>query len=65
MAWGEKEGTVRTISATLRMSMDGVVQAPDRPDEDTRDERGPGTDFELVDSLATSTGVIIATDQVC
>jgi hypothetical protein len=56
---------VRTISATLRMSMDGVVQAPDRSDEDTRDERGPGTDFELVDSLATSMGVIIATDQVC
>ena len=79
--------------------MDGVVQAPDRPDEDTRDgfdrggwavpyndevidrfvvlihplvlgqchrffdERGPGTDFELVDSLATSTGVIIASYQ--
>jgi hypothetical protein len=81
------------------MSMDGVVQVPDRPDEDTRDgfdrgewavpcndeaierfaelihplvlgqghrlfdERGPGTDFELVDSLATSTGVIIASYQ--
>ena len=28
------------------------------------DERGPGTDFELVDSLATSKGVIIATYQV-
>jgi dihydrofolate reductase len=28
------------------------------------DERGPGVDFELVDSLATSTGVIIATYQV-
>ena len=28
------------------------------------DERGPGVDFELVDSVATSTGVIIATYQV-
>ncbi|HEX3205949.1 MAG TPA: dihydrofolate reductase family protein, partial [Propionibacteriaceae bacterium] len=28
------------------------------------DERGPGTDFELVDSLPTSKGVIIATYQV-
>jgi dihydrofolate reductase len=28
---------VRNISATLSMSMDGVVQAPGRPDEDTRD----------------------------
>ena len=28
------------------------------------DERGPGTGFELVDSLATSKGVIIATYQV-
>jgi dihydrofolate reductase len=28
------------------------------------DERGPGVDFELVDSLATSKGVIIATYQV-
>jgi dihydrofolate reductase len=28
---------VRSISATLSMSMDGVVQAPGRPDEDTRD----------------------------
>jgi hypothetical protein len=55
---------VRTISATLRLSMDGVVQAPGRSDEDTRDQRGPGTDFELVDSLATSTGVIIATYRV-
>ena len=27
------------------------------------DERGPGRDFELVDSLTTSTGVIIATYQ--
>ena len=28
---------MRTISVTLSMSMDGVVQAPGRPDEDTRD----------------------------
>jgi dihydrofolate reductase len=28
---------VRNISATLSMSMDGVIQAPGRPDEDTRD----------------------------
>jgi dihydrofolate reductase len=28
---------MRDISATLSMSMDGVVQAPGRPDEDTRD----------------------------
>ena len=28
---------MRNISATLSMSMDGVVQAPGRPDEDTRD----------------------------
>ena len=28
------------------------------------DERGPGVDFDLVDSLATSKGVIIATYQV-
>jgi dihydrofolate reductase len=28
------------------------------------DERGPGVDFELVDSVATSTGVIIANYQV-
>jgi dihydrofolate reductase len=28
------------------------------------DERGPGTDFELVDSLPTSKGVIIATYQL-
>jgi dihydrofolate reductase len=28
---------VRSISATLSMSMDGVIQAPGRPDEDTRD----------------------------
>jgi dihydrofolate reductase len=28
---------VHNISATLSMSMDGVVQAPGRPDEDTRD----------------------------
>jgi dihydrofolate reductase len=27
---------VRTISATLSMSLDGVIQAPGRPDEDTR-----------------------------
>jgi len=27
---------VRTISAILSMSMDGVIQAPGRPDEDTR-----------------------------
>jgi dihydrofolate reductase len=33
---------VRTISATLSMSLDGVIQAPGRPDEDTREgfERG-------------------------
>src|SRR4030095_4802584 len=30
-------GTVRTISATLSISMDGVIQAPGRSDEDTRD----------------------------
>jgi dihydrofolate reductase len=30
-------GTVRKISATLSVSMDGVIQAPGRPDEDTRD----------------------------
>jgi dihydrofolate reductase len=29
-------GTVRKISATLSISMDGVIQAPGRPDEDTR-----------------------------
>ena len=28
---------MRNISATLSMSMDGVIQAPGRPDEDTRD----------------------------
>jgi dihydrofolate reductase len=28
---------MRNVSATLSMSMDGVVQAPGRPDEDTRD----------------------------
>jgi dihydrofolate reductase len=28
---------VRTISATLSMSLDGVIQAPGRPDEDTRE----------------------------
>jgi dihydrofolate reductase len=28
---------VRTISAILNISMDGVIQAPGRPDEDTRD----------------------------
>jgi len=33
---------VRSISATLSMSMDGVVQAPGRPDEDTRDGFGRG-----------------------
>ena len=27
---------MRTISATLSMSLDGVIQAPGRPDEDTR-----------------------------
>jgi len=33
---------MRNISATLSISMDGVIQAPGRPDEDTRDdfERG-------------------------
>jgi len=31
-----KGGIVRNISATLSISMDGVVQAPGRPDEDTR-----------------------------
>jgi dihydrofolate reductase len=29
-------GTVRKISATLSISMDGVIQAPGRPDEDAR-----------------------------
>ena len=28
---------MRAISATLNISMDGVIQAPGRPDEDTRD----------------------------
>jgi dihydrofolate reductase len=28
---------MRNVSATLSMSLDGVVQAPGRPDEDTRD----------------------------
>lgn len=28
---------MRTISATLSMSLDGVIQAPGRPDEDTRE----------------------------
>ena len=28
---------MRKISATLSVSMDGVIQAPGRPDEDTRD----------------------------
>ena len=27
---------MRKISATLNISMDGVIQAPGRPDEDTR-----------------------------
>ena len=33
---------MRNISATLSMSMDGVIQAPGRPDEDTRDGFGRG-----------------------
>ena len=33
----DEGGIVRNISATLSVSMDGVVQAPGRPDEDTRD----------------------------
>ena len=115
----EKEEIVPTVTATLSISMDGVIQAPGRPDEDTRggfdrggwavpyndeimaqrmaegmsssgamlfgrrtyedfyvllihplvlgqgrrlfDERGPGVDLELVDSVTTSKGVIIAT----
>jgi dihydrofolate reductase len=37
MLSSEEEGTMPNISATLSMSLDGVVQAPGRPDEDTRD----------------------------
>jgi dihydrofolate reductase len=32
----EKEEIVPTVTATLSISMDGVIQAPGRPDEDTR-----------------------------
>lgn len=68
---------MRKISAILNISMDGVIQAPGRPDEDTRGgfDRGGwavpyndevmaqrmGEGMALVDSVATSTGVIIAT----
>ncbi len=36
MRWDEG-GIVRSISATLSVSLDGVIQAPGRADEDTRD----------------------------
>lgn len=59
---------MRKISAILNISMDRVIQAPGRSDEDTRggfdrrsrrlfDDRGPGGDFELVDSVVTAKGV--------
>jgi hypothetical protein len=52
------------------VTLDGVMQAPGRPDEDLRDgfqhggwapPEGAFAALRLVDSVVTSTGVIIAT----
>ena len=41
------------------MSLDGVVQAPGGPEEDTDD--GVGRSFDLVDVQVAATGVLVCT----
>ena len=61
---------MRTISAILSISMDGVIQAPGRSDEDTRGgfDRGgwavPYNDEVMAQRMAEG-NVLLGTDAVC
>ena len=62
---------MRRVIVTNNVTLDGVIQAPGRPDEDLRScwDRGSASSttnssfatFRLGKSLSTSTGVVIAT----
>ena len=56
---------MRRITAIEHLTLDGVMQAPGRPDEDERGGFAHGgwapVALRLVDSVTTTTGVLIAT----
>ena len=51
----------RRIVACTDLSLDGVMQAPARPDEDWRGQRLFSDGGPFVDSKITERGVVIAT----
>jgi hypothetical protein len=60
---------MRKLTVINHMTLDGVMQAPARPDEDTSDgfNRGgwaqAGNDQVMAETVSTTTGVIIARYQ--
>ena len=49
---------MRKLVVFTSLTLDGVMQAPGRPDED---RRGPSAELRLVDTVTTTTGVMIGT----
>jgi hypothetical protein len=55
---------MQQLTVIENVTLDGVMQAPGRADEDTRDGFRDGTppaSFRLASGTATTTGVIMAT----
>ncbi len=57
---------MRKVIVLEQISLDGIIQAPGDPEEDTRGGFAYGTTpaaFNLIDSTATPSGVIVASYQ--